>query len=68
MNDEVPNIRMISSDTQPAPHGYALWEFTGHDWMLKKDASVAGAIPGKPPRSPGLFKGQIRAVPSVTIS
>lgn len=67
MNDEVPIIRM-SSDGQSTPHGYALWEFTGHDWTLRKDASVAGAMPGKPPHNPGLFKGQIRAVPSISRS
>jgi hypothetical protein len=45
--------------------GFALWEFCGTEWRLRKDASVEGAVPGQPPRGAGLYVGQIRAVPSV---
>lgn len=45
--------------------GYSLWEFTGLAWQLKKDASLPGARPSAAPKVPGLFAGQIRAIPSV---
>ena len=47
------------------PMGYSLWEFTGLTWKLKKDASLPGARPCVAPKVPGLFAGQIRALPSV---
>lgn len=47
------------------PMGYSLWEFTGLAWQLKKDASLPGARPSAAPKVPGLFAGQIRAIPSV---
>lgn len=45
--------------------GYSLWEYTGAAWKLRKDASLPGAQPSAAPKSPGLFAGQIRALPSV---
>ncbi len=47
------------------PAGYALWQYDGADWRLKKDASLPGARPSAPPKVAGLFAGQIRATPSV---
>jgi hypothetical protein len=48
-----------------ARHGYSLWEYNGKAWTLKKDCTVAGAVPGDAPRVAGRFRGQIRAIPSV---
>ena len=47
------------------PVGYALWQYDGGDWRLKKDVSLPGARPSAPPKVAGLFPGQIRATPSV---
>ncbi|MCA8991019.1 MAG: hypothetical protein KDA69_03395 [Planctomycetaceae bacterium] len=49
------------------PMGYALWEYTGNAWELRKDASIPGAQPSDPPQMPGLFRGQIRATPSIVM-
>ena len=57
-----------SSMGRGAPQGYALWEFTGQAWELKKDASIEGAMPSDPPTIAGSFVGQIRATPSVAVS
>ncbi len=65
MIDESPEVLKLTSHHMLAPNGYSLWEFSGHRWDLRKDASIAGGVPGKPPRGPGLFAGQIRAVPSI---
>ncbi|MEZ5945105.1 MAG: hypothetical protein R3C18_27270 [Planctomycetaceae bacterium] len=50
------------------PMGYALWEYTGSAWKLRKDASIPGAQPSAPPQMPGLFRGQIRATPSIVMT
>ena len=57
-----------TSDSRSAPQGYALWEYTGQQWQLKKDASEPGATPSDPPQLAGTFVGQIRATPSVAAS
>ncbi len=57
-----------STHGRSAPAGYALWEFTGQAWKLKKDRSAPGAVPSEPPRIPGTFDGQLRATPSVVTS
>jgi hypothetical protein len=55
-----------SSWGRSAPEGYVIWEYTAQGWQLKKDASLPGAMPSKPPRGAGLFIGQLRATPSVS--
>lgn len=40
--------------------GACLWKFDGKDWKLLKDACAAGYGPGRPPKEPGLFRGEIR--------
>ncbi len=60
-----PDLAKFTTRNLSAPLGYTLWEFTGVDWALRKDVSLAGGTPGKPPRVPGHFPGQIRAVPSI---
>ena len=57
-----------SSVGRKAGQGYALWEFNGGNWRLRKDVSVPGAAPSNPPRIPGIFDGQIRATASVAVS
>ena len=54
-----------SSPARSAAFGHALWMYTDHGWTLKKDVSIEGACPSEPPTQPGLFRGQIRATPSV---
>ena len=66
MNDSAPDFQMnICCLGRGIPMGYSLWEFTGLTWKLKKDASLPGARPSAAPKVPGLFAGQIRALPSV---
>lgn len=48
-----------------ARHGYALWEYNGTNWSLKKDCTVVGAVLGGEPRITGKFRGQLRMIPSV---
>lgn len=67
MNGDALDIQMNLSccNSRSIPMGYSLWEFTGLTWKLKKDASLPGARPSAAPKVPGLFAGQIRALPSV---
>ena len=55
----------FSSRSRSAPMGYSLWEYTGQSWVMRKNVSSPGAVPGEPPRVAGLFPGQIRSQPSV---
>ncbi len=48
-----------------AQYGYSLWEFDGATWVLKKDRTVTGAIPGNAPQVAGRFRGQLRSIPSI---
>ena len=40
--------------------GTCLWQFDGKEWRLLKDACTAGYEPGKPPKGPGAFRGEIK--------
>jgi hypothetical protein len=61
-------LKVPTSRARAAANGYALWEFNGGNWRLRKDASLPGASPSNPPRIPGIFDGQIRATESVVLS
>jgi hypothetical protein len=44
-----------------APDGSTcLWQFDGKDWRLLKETCAAGYEPGRPPKEPGVFRGEIR--------
>lgn len=58
----------ISCTGRSVPQGYALWEYTGETWSLRKDVSEPGAVPSGPPTIAGMFRGQLRATPSVCAS
>ncbi len=69
MIDLAPDTQMqLCCDGRSIPMVYSLWEFTGLTWKLKKDASLPGARPSAAPKVPGLFAGQIRAMPSVVVA
>ena len=41
--------------------GYCLWQYTGHEWMLKKDCCNDGFVPSPAPTFPGAFAGQLKS-------
>ena len=55
----------MGESSGPEGRGYAIWEYDGADWQLKKNCAVQGAIVGQPPTIPGKFKGQLRATTCV---
>ena len=56
----VPPLRANYS-SGPEGLGYAIWEFDGQAWQLKKNCAVQGATVSAPPEVPGKFKGQLRS-------
>lgn len=60
------DIQMGSTGGRGLPMGYAIWEFKGNAWRLKKDCSVEGGVASEPPSLKGKFDGQLRVTPSIT--
>jgi hypothetical protein len=49
-------------------YGYSLWRFDGAAWRLAKDMSAEGGRAAGPPSAPGRFRGQVRAILSVSVA
>ena len=45
--------------------GYALWQYTAGNWVLKKDECEEGYECGAPPQEPGSYEGEVRKTAGV---
>lgn len=66
-NDPAPVSQMMTTSgfITASGTGYTLWEFDGNNWNIKQDRSIKGFVPSAPPKIPGRFRGQLRAILSV---